>query len=249
MGVSTLILERRRFGAYHEIPALVLRPQDHPEAPVVLYQHGYTGRKENELGSLLGLVERGYRVVATDARLHGERRPADFAERFEQDFGRHFVQVVTETAADVSVVLDELGVEEAGFIGISMGAFIAYQAMAREPRLTTLVPFIGSPGWVPSVTERVEKLGAALRERCGQDPGNAGCLPALLIMNGEQDELVPPEGARLLAEALRPLYAGVPERLEFHLDPGLGHTVTEEMWRAGFDWISRFLPAAEVSRE
>jgi uncharacterized protein len=243
--VSTSILERRRFGAHREIPALVLRPRDHLEAPVVLYQHGYTGRKENELGSLLGLTERGYRVVALDARLHGERRPADFVERFERDFGSHFVQVVTETPVDVSTVLDELGVAEAGFIGISMGAFIAYQAMAREPRLTALVPFIGSPGWEPSVAERVQELERALRERCGPAPASGGYLPALLIMNGEQDELVPPEGAQLLYQALRPLYEAAPERLEFHLDPALGHTVTETMWQAGFDWITRFLPAAE----
>lgn len=241
--MPAMLLERRRFGAHHEIPALILRPQDRAEAPVVFYQHGYTGRKENELGNLLGLAERGYRVVALDARLHGERRPADFTERFERDFAGEFVPVVAGTAADVSGVLDELGVEEAGFIGISMGAFIAYQAMAREPRLTALVPFIGSPGWVPSVPERVQAVVTALKERCGESPAEGGCLPALLMMNGGQDELVPPEGAKQLSEALQPLYAPAPERLEFHLDPALGHTVTEVMWRAGFDWINRFLPA------
>jgi uncharacterized protein len=242
--VSSMILERRRLGAAAEVPALVLRPQDRPEAPVVLYQHGYTGRKENELGHLLELAERGYRVVALDARLHGERRPADFAERFERDFGGTFIPVVRETAADLSAVLDELGAAKAGFIGVSMGAFIGYEAMAREPRLTALVPFIGSPGWQPLLPERVREIETALRERCGPAPARADCLPALLIMNGQQDELVPPEGARMLAEALRPLYAAAPERLEFHLDPALGHTVTDTMWRAGFDWISRFLPAA-----
>jgi uncharacterized protein len=116
--------------------------------------------------------------------------------------------------------------------------------MSRELLPTALVPFIGSPGWQPLLPERVREIETALRERCGPAPAIEHCLPALLIMNGQQDELVPPEGARMLAEALRPLYAAAPERLEFHLDPALGHTVTDTMWRAGFDWISRFLPAA-----
>ena len=47
--MPSLILDRRRFGAASQIPAFVMRPQDRPEAPVVLYQHGYTGKKENDL--------------------------------------------------------------------------------------------------------------------------------------------------------------------------------------------------------
>ena len=239
------ILERRRFGPQAEIPALIMRPQDRPAAPVVLFQHGYTGRKENDLGTLLGLAERGCCVVALDARLHGERRPDDFAALFERDFAGTFLPVVRDTAADVSVVLDELGAARAGFIGVSMGAFIAYEAMVREPQLTALVPFIGSPGWYPSALERARAVETALRERCGPAAATSACLPALLMMNGQQDELVPPEGAQMLYEALLPLYGATPKRLQFHLDPNLGHSVTPSMWQASFDWISRFLAGGD----
>jgi pimeloyl-ACP methyl ester carboxylesterase len=242
--MSSLILDRRRFGTASEIPAFVMRPQDRPEAPVVLYQHGYTGKKENDLGILVGLAERGYRILSLDASLHGERRPGDFAERFERDFAGTFRQVVVDTVADISRVLDELGVAEAGFIGVSMGAYIAYQTLVTEPRLTTVVPFIGSPGWEATLPERISELEQTLRERSRRSAGGQPSLPALLIMNGERDELVPPIGAQRLHDALLPLYSSTPERLEFHLDPSLGHGVTEAMWRTAFEWMSRYLPPA-----
>jgi pimeloyl-ACP methyl ester carboxylesterase len=237
--VNAVIVERSRFGARAEIPALVMSPPEQPAAPVVVYQHGYTGRKENDLGNLFALAERGYRTVSLDARLHGERRPADFAERFERDFPGTFRQVVEETAADLSVVVDELEVTKAGFIGVSMGAYIAYRALVHEPRLAAVVPFIGSPSWPAELPERVSELAGTLQER-GRQRGPEG-LPALLIMNGQQDELVSPEGATLLHQALRPIYAAAPDRLEYSLDPALGHAVTEPMWRAAVDWIARFL--------
>jgi fermentation-respiration switch protein FrsA (DUF1100 family) len=237
--VDSILVERRRFGGQSEIPALMMSPRGRAEAPVVVYQHGYTGRKENDLGNLLPLAERGYRTVSLDARLHGERRPADFAERFERDFAGIFHQVVMDTAADLSVVLNELGVTKAGFIGVSMGAYIAYRALVDEPRLAAVVPFIGSPGWQPELPQRVPELARALQERRGGSGPDA--LPALLIMNGQQDELVSPEGATMLHQALLPVYADAPARLEYHLDPALGHAVTEPMWRAAVEWIARFL--------
>jgi pimeloyl-ACP methyl ester carboxylesterase len=216
-----------------------MSPRGQPEAPVVVYQHGYTGRKENDLGNLFALAERGYRTVSLDARRHGERRTADTAERFEQDFAGTFGEVVAGTAADLSAVLDGLGVGRAGFIGVSMGAYIAYRALVDEPRLAAVVPFIGSPGWQGELPERVPELAATLRERARR-AGPEG-LPALLIMNGQQDELVTPEGATLLHQALLPIYADAPDRLEYSLDPALGHAVTEPMWRAAVEWIARFL--------
>src|SRR5207244_9007915 len=107
-------------------------------------------------------------------------------------------QVVVDTVTDISRVLDELGVDEAGFIGVSMGAYIAYQALVTEPRLTAVVPFIGSPGWEATLPERIAELEQILRERSRQSADSQPSLPALLIMNGERDELVPPIGAQRL---------------------------------------------------
>jgi fermentation-respiration switch protein FrsA (DUF1100 family) len=120
-----------------------------------------------------------------------------------------------------------------------MGAYIAYRALVDEPRLAAVVPFIGSPGWATELPQRVPELAAALQER-GRGSGPES-LPALLIMNGQQDELVSPEGATMLHQALLPVYADAPERLEYSLDPALGHAVTEPMWRAAVEWIARFL--------
>src|SRR5262249_15749330 len=109
---------------------------------------------------------------------------------------------------------------------------------------TAVVPFIGSPGWEDTLPERIAELEQALRERGQRSAAGKPALPALLIMNGERDELVPPIGAQRLVEALRPVYSSPPERLDFHLDANLGHGVTEGMWRAAFEWIGRYLPSA-----
>jgi uncharacterized protein len=238
----TLTVERRLIPGDEEIPVLLLSPADRPEAPLVFFQHGYNSRKEEALGALLELAERGYRIACLDARWHGQRRLPDFEARFEQDFFGSFLQVVQGTVRDVSTVMDALGVREAGFIGISMGAYIAYWSVPREPRLQAVVALIGSPGYVGEVPDRRD-LAAHVQE---DGPiAHADRFPprALLMINGELDEVVSPEGARRLYEALRPLYAGTPDRLVFHLDPTLGHAVTPEMWRASFAWIERFFPA------
>jgi pimeloyl-ACP methyl ester carboxylesterase len=239
----TLTIERRVIAGEEEIPILLLSSADRPEAPLVFFQHGYNSRKEDALPMLLDLAERGYRIVCLDARWHGARRLPDFEARFGADFPGSFLRVVEGTARDVTTVMDALGAREAGFIGVSMGAYIAYWSVPREPRLQSVVALIGSPGFVGEIPDRPEM--AAFMQQHGPI-ALAGRFPprALLMINGELDEVVAPEGARRLYAALRPLYTDAPDRLVLRLDPLLGHAVTPEMWRDSFAWIERYLPAA-----
>jgi uncharacterized protein len=233
-------VERRCIAGDEEIPVVILQPADCPEAPIVFFQHGYNSRKEEAVGVLLDLAERGYRIVCLDARWHGQRRAPDFEARFERDFPGSFLQVVEGTARDISTVMDALGANEAGMIGVSMGAYIAYWCTPREPRLKAVVALIGSPGFVGEIPDRPD-----LAKRLHQDSpfALAERFPprALLMINGELDDVVPPTGALRLYEALQPLYTEIPERLVLRLDPNLGHAVTPEMWRESFAWIERYL--------
>ena len=211
-------------------------------APPVILQHGYTGAKEG-LVTWFGpmLAQAGYDVLIPDAPLHGERRVADFEARFAADFRKTMFGVVREGADDFSRILDWTGAKEAGVVGISMGAFISYLAVTRDPRIKAAVPLIGSGdfNWGRSddaaYEVEIDTINPALH------PANfVHC--ALLIQHGALDELVPVDVDRSLHEILKPHYADRPERLRYIEYPHAAHEVPSEMIDETVAWLKRFLP-------
>jgi pimeloyl-ACP methyl ester carboxylesterase len=223
------------------IPVWSLHPESRPDGPLVLLQHGYRGNKESVLAYGLQIAARGYRVVLPDARMHGERRAADFEARFEADFQRTFLEVLAGTAEDVSTLIDAFGGGPVGMVGISMGAFITFLALTREKRIAAAVPLIGSPLlWAPIALAPEEEARIAEINPAAHPERFPPC--AVLIQNGETDELVPVQPAAETYERLRPFYAETPERLQFIPYPNVGHEVTPEMASRTVAWLERFLP-------
>jgi 3-oxoadipate enol-lactonase len=87
-------------------------------APVVIFSHGAT-IDHHEWDSTLPLVGRYFRVVAWDMRGHGLSRPPMF----------HFFDAV----ADLSALLDHLGVRKATFVGHSMGGNVNQEFAFQHP--------------------------------------------------------------------------------------------------------------------
>ena len=104
--------------------------------PVVLH-HGFgANAKLNWLGAgvIAALTAAGRRVIAIDARGHGESdKPHDPAFYGEDRMAR-----------DVSELIDHLGFPEFDLVGYSMGAIVSLIAGSREPRIRRLV--IGGVG-------------------------------------------------------------------------------------------------------
>lgn len=99
--------------------------------PVVLH-HGFGASAEVDwarTGVVGALTAAGRRVVALDARGHGAsdkpHDPARYGER--------------RMADDVVALLDEIGAPSVDLVGYSMGAVVALQTAAREPRVRRLV--------------------------------------------------------------------------------------------------------------
>ncbi len=107
-----------------------------PGPPVVLH-HGFgASAKLNWLGAgVVGaLTAAGRRVIALDARGHGESdKPHDRAFYGEDRMAR-----------DVSEMIDHLGFPAFDLVGYSMGAIVSLIAGTREPRIRRLV--IGGVG-------------------------------------------------------------------------------------------------------
>jgi pimeloyl-ACP methyl ester carboxylesterase len=121
--------------------------------PVVLL-HGLTATRRYVVMGSKKLERSGHRVVAYDARGHGESEPAPSPDAYGYEC----------LAADLLDVLDALDVERAVLAGASMGAHTAVRVALEEPDLVAglvLVTPAFHPGHPPDL-ERWDRLSDAL---------------------------------------------------------------------------------------
>lgn len=95
-------------------------------APLVVFTHGaYIDHREWNI-TLPLVIEAGYRVMTWDLRGHGKSRPGVFK--------------ITDALQDLLAILDLLKVEQATFVGHSMGGNISQEMVFRFPeRVKSLV--------------------------------------------------------------------------------------------------------------
>jgi pimeloyl-ACP methyl ester carboxylesterase len=114
--------------------------------PVVLL-HGLTATRRYVVMGSRALERGGHRVIAYDARGHGQSSPAP-------DPGAY---TYGELGLDLVAVLDELGIERAVLAGASMGAHTALWLALRAPeRVGGLV--VITPGYDPVVQDDPDRL-------------------------------------------------------------------------------------------
>ena len=131
--------------------------------------------------------------------------------------------------------------------GISLGGYVAYAALLVEPRLSVAAVAMGSPDWLGPLREMGLVPGHPIYDAvAARSPLEhaADTYPPrpLLLLHGDQDDVVPIAGDRALYERLRPAYQSRPDRLELVVYPGLGHIYTDAMLDRSASWIAHFLP-------
>ena len=119
--------------------------------------HGLTATRRYVLQGSRLLAREGYRVVAYDARAHGESDPAGEPAAYEY----------SDLAADVLGVLDEREIERAVLIGHSMGAHtavrVALEAPERVAGIVQITPaYTGSPYGDDAALAYWDRLAAGL---------------------------------------------------------------------------------------
>jgi len=126
--------------------------------PVVLL-HGLTGTRRYVVMGSRALERSGHRVIAYDARGHGQSTPAPVPTAYGYD----------ELAADLAAVLDEREIERAVLAGASMGAHTLLRLALDAPeRVAALVAV--TPGFDPATADdparlaHWDALAAGLRE-------------------------------------------------------------------------------------
>ncbi len=230
------------------IPILRLKPNDSgADAPTVLVLHGLGRAKEHMLPTMYAFAQAGYQAVAFDARLHGERPSAEDRDmRLQAAYVPTLYEMIAGTAQDIPLVLDALGVPQAAIHGVSLGGYIAFAALVHEPRLAVASVAMGSPDWLEGMRALGMGPGHPIYDQTAL--GNplaraAATYPPrpLLMLHGDQDDVVSVQGVRSLHENLLPAYQDAPETLELTIYPGLGHRYTDEMVEQSVAWTQRFL--------
>jgi pimeloyl-ACP methyl ester carboxylesterase len=133
--------------------------QDTGEGPGVVLLHGLTATHRYVVMGSRALERSGHRVVAYDARGHGQSSPAADSRAYEY----------SDLVEDLETLLDALGIERAVLAGASMGAHTALALALRAPeRVAGLV--VITPAYEPSEMDdakrlaRWDALAAGLRE-------------------------------------------------------------------------------------
>jgi 3-oxoadipate enol-lactonase len=129
-------------------------------APTIVLLHGLTATRRYVVQGSRYLERHGHRVVAFDARGHGDSSPAPARDAYEY----------ANLVADLERVLDDLELERCVLAGSSMGAATALAfALASPERVDALVQITpasrGGPSADADELERWERLASGLRER------------------------------------------------------------------------------------
>lgn len=239
--MTDLIRTHLRLGA---APALLVSsdpPEQAAARGTVLLYHGLGASKEAHLDTLAALAGTGLLAVGLDNLWHGERRAPDYEERFAPHRSRaSFFEAVRGTAEEVPAVVQALlerGLarpDHLGVAGISMGGYIAYGAVLREPRFSAAAALIASPVWREPADAESPHLSP-----------EAFYPTALLSITAAEDDVVPIEPARRFHAELRPLYANAPHRLAHEEVPGVGHIMPAAQWAAvnqrAAAWLAEFV--------
>lgn len=245
------------------IPVLEVASEEklNDRLPMVIFVHGFTSAKENNLHIAYQLARAGFRAILPDAPFHGERSQG----LSEQDLSARFWDIVIKTIQEVNTVKEyfvQKGLASSGEIGLagtSMGGIVTLGSLTQYDWINAAVSLMGSPNYydmanwqISELRKRGYKLPYSEEELqtqlAGLRPFDLTMQPEkladrpLLFWHGEADTVVPHQYAWSFYESL----LADPDRkgdLAFVSEKHAGHKVTHKGVYALVDWFSNHLGA------
>lgn len=107
---------------YLDINGLHMYYQERGEGPPLVLLHGALLTVELCFGSVIPVLAEHHRVIGVELQGHGRTADIDRSMTFDH------------LATDVVGLLDHLGIEQADFLGFSLGGLTTYELLVRHPR-------------------------------------------------------------------------------------------------------------------
>ena len=231
---------------YKKVTGLLSVPNNaNKPVPVIILLHGLGDNKTVdyiEYGNDF-LLKNGYAVLRIDISNHGER----FENEYEFDFtgkNKYWTRnIISQTVFDLRRAVDfinsrkELDSEKIGFFGISLGGITGTIFCGVENRVK--VPVIVLAGGQINLLYGKKALSATAKDYVSIiEPINyvKQISPRpLLMLNAEDDEIVPPIMSKLLYNK-----AKEPKKIIWY--PAKHHTIPQDkIYQKGVDWFDEYL--------
>ena len=221
-------------------------PASAPRRGSLIYLHGIADNRTGAAGLISRFGPQGLDVVAYDSRAHGESTGdvCTYGYYEKQDLAR-----VVDALPDGPVVL----------LGTSLGAAVALQHAARDPRIAAVIavetfsdlrtvareraPFFFTAGIIARAFLAAEQRGGFIVDQVSPMRAARAITAPVLLIHGDADTETPPEQSRRVYRALKG-----PRRLR--LVPGAGHnrSLRPEVWAEIDSWIRGGIGSASRTR-
>jgi phospholipase/carboxylesterase len=151
--------------------------------------------------------------------------PLTFRDPGERWAGVNMAAPVLESFLDAELARHRLPPSALALVGFSQGTMMSLHVGLR--RAVAPAAIVGYSGMlvIPEDSEP-ERFAAEIRSR-----------PPILLVHGDQDQLIPVEALFHAAQSLAAL--DVPT--EWHISSGVGHGIDQEGLRQGGEFLARFL--------
>jgi phospholipase/carboxylesterase len=209
-----------------------LEPRSGPARALVVFLHGY-GADGNDLIDI-GRAWQGLLPNAAFVSPHAPEPcgqapvgrqwfPLTFRDPNERWVGANKAAPGLEAFLDAELTRRKLAPSALALVGFSQGTMMAlHVGLRRASAPFAIVGYSGLLALPPDAN--AEKLAAEIRSR-----------PPVLLVHGEQDDLIPVQALFHAASGLGSL--GVP--VEWHVSQGMGHGIDQEGLRHGGEFLAR----------
>jgi len=206
---------------------------------LLFFNHGFLGSKENFYNLIIDLARIGFFVVAPDAYLHGERTEQAFQTASHKDQELRLFEIVHHTGKDLQHLYENHYAKEFGdyhVMGISLGGMVGFYTTTISDDVIGLVSIIGTPNFEAFLNDKGTDLGFSAEEIVNQIESVKKEDPIhhidhfeqikLLMLIGEQDDIVPNHGCIELQDIL--IDQGINDKVKL-LRYDVGHDFNDHM--------------------
>ena len=210
-----------------------------------MYLHGIADNRSSAAGAIERYSARGFQVIAYDSRAHGQSGGDACTYGFFEK-------------RDLQAVIDAIGGGRIVLIGTSLGAAVALQAAAGDPRVVGVVaaetfsdlrtvateraPFVFTRGSIDRAFKLAEQEGGFSVDAASPLGAAPRIKAPVLLIHGDADRETPPSHSQRVFDALTG-----PKRLI--LVPGAGHnqSLRSEVWPEIDRWIDAALQVEPIA--